>query len=156
MKHDLAIYFAAPLFTHAERLWNAEVARLLRSKGYRVILPQEGAMEMLAGKESFSAHTLFKLAVESLEECNIVLAILDSPDPDSGTAWECGYATKLGRPIVGVRTDLRKGGDDAERPVNLMLAQSCVDFISGSVSTVDCATLVDQIERAIKRIFTSP
>ena len=47
---------------------------------------------------------------------------MDGPDPDSGTAWECGYAYGK-KPILLVRTDFRaqtgSGG-----PYNAMLAGS--------------------------------
>ena len=35
------VYFAGPLFTTAERAWNAEVAAALRIAGHEVFLPQE-------------------------------------------------------------------------------------------------------------------
>jgi len=34
------IYFAAPLFRHAERRWNARLAAALETLGHRVLLPQ--------------------------------------------------------------------------------------------------------------------
>jgi hypothetical protein len=47
---------------------------------------------------------------------------LGGPDPDSGTAWECGYAFGK-KPVVLVRTDVRaqtgSGG-----PYNPMLIES--------------------------------
>lgn len=156
MNRELTIYFAAPLFTHAERLWNADVARRLRDKGYRVILPQTFDEEMLSGAAPFDAHKIYEKAVKGLVECNVVLAILDGPDPDSGTAWECGYATRLGRPVICVRTDLRQGGEGAERPVNLMLAQSCIEFIHASPASSDCAALVDQIDFALRALKSVP
>jgi len=153
MNRHTTIYFAAPLFTHAERLWNAQVTRCLRARGHDVILPQEADAEMLAERGKFDGPFLFQKAIDGLERCSVVIAILDGADPDSGTAWECGYASKLGRPIIGVRTDFRPGGEaDPERPVNLMLGQSCVEFVVAGPASVDCAALVQQIECALARI----
>ena len=37
----MRIYFAAPLFSQAEREFNAQVAKVLRENGFDVFLPQE-------------------------------------------------------------------------------------------------------------------
>jgi nucleoside 2-deoxyribosyltransferase len=70
-----------------------------------------------------------------------VLAVLDGPDVDSGTAVEIGYASALGRPIVGWRSDLRVAGDNEATPVNLQVQH----FISATggviVSRLDAAVL---------------
>ncbi len=145
-------YLAAPLFTQAERRWNAELAKLLRARGCRVILPQEKAEKMLTGKIKFDAQTLFDHAVNSLEKCDVVIAVLDGPDPDSGTSWECGYAWKLGRPIIGVRTDLRPGGDDPTLPVNLMLGRSCQRLLKVDRSMKTVKAIADQIDVILRTV----
>ena len=58
----------------------------------------------------------------------MVLALLEGADVDSGTAFECGYAFKLGRPIVGVRTDLRSVGEDDG--LNAMLRRACKSLVT--------------------------
>lgn len=50
-----------------------------------------------------------------------MLAVLDGPDVDSGTASEIGFASALGKPIVGLRTDLRPAGDNDGVIVNLQV-----------------------------------
>jgi nucleoside 2-deoxyribosyltransferase len=57
-----------------------------------------------------------------LRRCDGVLAVLDGVDVDSGTAAEVGYAAAHGKPVVGLRTDLRPGGDNSATPVNLQVA----------------------------------
>jgi hypothetical protein len=37
----MKLYFAGPLFTTTERVWNAEVTTALRAAGHEVFLPQE-------------------------------------------------------------------------------------------------------------------
>jgi nucleoside 2-deoxyribosyltransferase len=49
---------------------------------------------------------------------------MDGADPDSGTAWECGYAFGKGKPVVCYRTDFRISGDSKDAPYNLMLSES--------------------------------
>ena len=59
---------------------------------------------------------------------------------------------KSGRPVVGVRSDLRAGGDDSKGAVNLMLAQSCADLVTlPAGKRTDEAWLVDRILEAVKR-----
>ncbi|MDT7541924.1 MAG: hypothetical protein QOE33_1828 [Acidobacteriota bacterium] len=124
------IYFAAPLFTQAEWMWNARLAEELRARGIEVLLPQETAAPMLNDPSKFDAQKLFETNIEEIDKAKVVLAIFDQADPDSGTCWECGYAFKAGYPVIGLRTDIRGGGDDDKsRGVNLMLSRSCRVFV---------------------------
>ena len=112
------IYLAGPLFTLAEQGFNAEIARFLEGQGFEVWLPQEHE------PRSKTAKAIFDMDVEALDWADIVVACMDGPDPDSGTAWECGYAYAKGKPIVGYRTDFRISGDTEGAPYNLMLSES--------------------------------
>jgi nucleoside 2-deoxyribosyltransferase len=123
------IYFAGPLFTQAEWQWNARLAAELRGRGVEVLLPQETAEPMLKDPSKFDAQKLFETNISDIEKAGVVLAVLDQADPDSGTCRECGYAYKVGRPIIGLRTDIRGGGDDPGQVVNLMLSKCCRDFL---------------------------
>jgi nucleoside 2-deoxyribosyltransferase len=122
------VYFAGPLFTQAEWLWNEQLASKLVERGVDVVLPQIRAVPMLTGQEEFNPTTLFRANLEEIDKSTLVLAVLDQADADSGTCFECGYAYKVGLPIIGLRTDIRKAGDDPSG-VNLMLRQCCTDFL---------------------------
>lgn len=111
----MKLYFAAPLFTAAERAWNAELATALRTNGHEVFLPQENE----PGKD---APGIFATDVAGLDWADAVVAIMDGPDPDSGTAWEVGYAYRK-MPIVLVRTDFRVEAGTGG-PYNPMLTQA--------------------------------
>jgi nucleoside 2-deoxyribosyltransferase len=93
------LYFAGPLFSSPERSWNAEVAAALRAAGHEVFLPQEKE----PGKD---AAGIFATDVGGIDWADGVVAIMDGPDPDSGTSWEVGYAFRK-KPIVLIRTDFR-------------------------------------------------
>ena len=112
------IYLAGPLFSFAEQSFNAEVARFLESQGFDVWLPQEHE------PRSKTARAIFEMDVEAVDLADMVVACMDGPDPDSGTAWECGYAYAKGKPIVCYRTDFRLSGDTEGAPYNLMLTES--------------------------------
>jgi nucleoside 2-deoxyribosyltransferase len=62
-----------------------------------------------------------------LAEADAVLAVLDGPDVDSGTAAEIGWAAAHKTPIVGLRTDFRLADHEAAI-VNLQVE----DFVLAS------------------------
>jgi nucleoside 2-deoxyribosyltransferase len=123
----MKVYFAGPLFTTAERDWNVRMAACLRGCGLEVFLPQES---VAAGA---TARDVFLACVRDIDQCDVVLAVMDGPDPDSGTSWECGYAYAKGKPVLTVRTDLRKSMDIGMAPFNLMLSESAKENIVESL-----------------------
>ena len=60
---------------------------------------------------------------------------MDGSDPDSGTAWEIGYAYAKGTPIILLRTDFREwGGRTGDAPYNLMLTESATEHIELAIA----------------------
>ncbi len=112
----MKLYFAGPLFTTPERTWNAEVTSALRAAGHEVFLPQEQE----PGKDG---PGIFATDVGGIDWADGLVAIMDGPDPDSGTAWEVGYAFGTRKPVVLVRTDFRALAGDAG-DYNPMLTQA--------------------------------
>ena len=105
----MRVYLAGPLFTPYERSFIDECAARLRTDGLDVFVPHENALA--AGDTS--AATIFGKDWQGLSDANAVVAVLDGPMVDDGTACEIGifYAlmqsdsTKKG--IVGLLMDLR-------------------------------------------------
>ena len=126
----MRIYLAGPLFSAAERGFNLVLAGALKAAGHEVWLPQEHEPREL------SAAAIFREDLNGLEWAEVVVANMDGPDPDSGTAWECGYAYGRKR-IILFRTDFRKIGDSAESPFNLMLSESADVVIHQPLAAVD-------------------
>jgi nucleoside 2-deoxyribosyltransferase len=118
----IEIYLAGPLFTTAEREFNAELARRLR-RDYAVVLPQESQ------KRDTPPQQVFERDVGAIEHADVVVANMDGPDPDSGTCWECGYARARNKAIVLYRTDLRGIKEPNQSPFNLMLVQSATKLV---------------------------
>ena len=56
-----------------------------------------------------------------IRECDGVLAVLDGPDVDSGTAAEIGFAYALGKPVWGYKGDCRVSRDNFGANVNLQV-----------------------------------
>ena len=132
----MKLYFAGPLFTTAERVWNADVTAALRAAGHEVFLPQENE----PGKD---AAGIFAADVGGIDWADGLVAIMDGPDPDSGTCWEVGYAYGVRKPIVLVRTDMRSMAGDAGN-YNPMLTQAAtirLDLPIASTTEVIAAIL---------------
>lgn len=132
------IYLAGPLFTAAERSFNVALRDALVRAGHEVWLPQEREP-----REKTPA-AIFAMDVAGIEWADIVVACMDGPDPDSGTAWECGYAYGTNKPVVCFRTDFRPISD-GEALFNLMLSASAdVVLTCDHMSVEDIAAKIDQ------------
>jgi nucleoside 2-deoxyribosyltransferase len=115
------IYLAAPLFSEAERTYNTSIAELLRSHFYEVYLPQEaGDDHAVRDKKEYAQ--IYRRNKRAVRDADIVIAIIDGADADSGTAWEMGYAAGLRKTVIAIRTDFRMAG--SHERVNLMLEQA--------------------------------
>jgi nucleoside 2-deoxyribosyltransferase/predicted secreted protein len=115
------IYLAAPLFSESERFYNSRLADLLRKNLFEVYLPQETGDDSDTRKKD-EQENLFSANKKALEDADIIVAVIDGADADSGTAWEMGYAFALGKRVIALRTDFRSVGINEK--VNLMLEQS--------------------------------
>jgi len=149
----MQIYLSAPLFTQEQRRWNRALARGLEERiaGARVILPQDYRVHSSFNKRSDFPH-LFTSCVEGAREADVMVAVVDGPDVDSGTAFEMGIADERGIPIVGVRTDYR---ESQQKGVNLMIAGACTVLLREMSFGEDLGQLVrdlaDKVVAALKR-----
>ncbi|MBN2733852.1 MAG: nucleoside 2-deoxyribosyltransferase [Methanomicrobiaceae archaeon] len=117
------VYFAAPLFSCAERDFNERLAILLREHMFLVHLPQELG-DNQGSREKSQNKKIFEQNLAALDEADIVVSIIDGSDADSGTSWEMGYAYAKNKKIISLRTDFRSVGEN--ELVNLMLEESSV------------------------------
>ena len=126
----LKIYFAGPLFTPYERSFIDECAAALRADGFEVFVPHEH--ELTTGVD-VTAAWIFAKDRPGIERADAMLAILDGPSVDDGTACEIGmfHALMQSDPskkgIVGLLTDIR-GMRGESTGVNL--------FVQGAIEDV--------------------
>jgi nucleoside 2-deoxyribosyltransferase len=107
------------------------------STDHTVWLPQENEPREL------TASSIFLKDKEGLDWAEVVVGVMDGPDPDSGTCWECGYAYAQSKPTILIRTDFRGSGEGNLAPYNLMLSESCTDRIELPFASVqDCAKAI--------------
>ncbi len=152
----MQLYYAGPLFTQAERTWNAMIARILVDHGHSVFLPQTEVQEL----ERLEAGPIFQLDVDGVRSAEVIVAILDGADPDSGTCFECGLAFALGIPIVAVRTDFRAGGDalPGQRlpAINLMLSEAAAEIVDLPAPVTIPEEVAEAILNALDKVKRSP
>ncbi|MGA9099639.1 MAG: nucleoside 2-deoxyribosyltransferase [Methanotrichaceae archaeon] len=115
------IYLSGPLFNLAEIEWAGKIKASLESQlEAEVVWPHETA--------SGSPKEIFETNLRALMGCDLMVAILDGPQVDDGTAWEMGYFYALGKRIIGIRTDFRMAGEAPESKVNAMVEHSCLSI----------------------------
>ena len=147
------VYVASPLgFSEAGRYWAAQVLHpALTDAGWEVLDPWvdetgavAAALALPPGPDRVEAlramsRTIGERNRRLLSLARAVLAVLDGPDVDSGTAAEIGWAAARHCPVVGLRTDFRLADHEAA-PVNLQVE----DFI-----TVSGGALVTTLPAAV-------
>lgn len=137
----MRLYLAGPLFSAAERAWNEALAAGLRAGGHEVFLPQEK-------EPGQDAAGIFATDVAGIDGADALVAIMDGPNPDAGTAWEVGYAYGK-KPIILVRTDIRTEAGTSG-PYNPMLTQSAT--IRLDLPLAPMARVVAEILAALRRV----
>lgn len=99
--------------------------------------------------EADSAKAIFKGNLALIDSCDLVIANLNpfrGAEPDSGTAFEVGYAHAKGIPVIGYLSDARTmqeklGTHDKEgfsvenfaHPLNLMLSEAAT-IVEGTLA----------------------
>jgi nucleoside 2-deoxyribosyltransferase len=81
---------------------------------------------------------------EAIRGCALLVACLDGPDVDSGTAAEVGYAAALDIRCLGLRTDLRETGERGAI-VNLQVQSFIVH--SGGLIAASLEDLLEELAR---------
>ena len=113
----MKVFLAAPLFSEAERDFNSKVAKRLRNRRFEVWLAQESPfIHEGTFKEK---QKIYEEDISALKACDVVVAVLDGVEVDSGVAFEMGYAVAIGKPVIGLKTDHRAFSKVED--VNLML-----------------------------------
>ena len=102
------VYYACPMFNHADKSFNQEIVKILEDFGYLVFLPQRDGIEaaQLEGKtEDEMTQMIFELDESELKKADIVFMNLDGRVPDEGACVELGMAYALGKRCYGFKTD---------------------------------------------------
>ncbi|MBG9983160.1 nucleoside 2-deoxyribosyltransferase [Aerococcaceae bacterium DSM 111020] len=155
----MQIYFAAPLFSEAELLYNEHVVEKIRQSfpNIDVFLPQEQAD--INDKQSYAdSKMIAQLDTDALLDSNMLVAVLDGLSIDPGVASEIGIAYQAGIPIIGLYTDSRQQGATNQQKLDALqeLAESQFSYINlYTVGLIKLnGTVVDSINQLIENIET--
>lgn len=114
------IYLASPLFTEHEKDQIITHANYLRSRGHEVYVPMEHQIKDAWNLTNHEwARQVFEEDVKAIRECDEVHCLYYGLYSDSGTAWECGFAYGINKPV--------RLFDLANKEVSLMMIQSAVN-----------------------------
>ena len=125
------VYIAGPLFSEAERWFNSQIKSALTACHIESFLPQ--ADGILVKEKIENGHNIqsvlkevYELDVHKLNECDLLVAVLDGAVIDEGTAFEIGYCKALKKPCIGIQTDSRRQLPQGNNP----MIEGSLDFIA--------------------------
>ena len=128
------VYVAGPLFDPGERWYLEHVDALCRDLGLRTYLPHRDSGLKAGAVTDFAG--IFAADLAALEAADLVVAVWNGSDVDSGSAWEIGFAYARQVPVIGLHEDIRI--QDALAQVNIMVSQSA-QVICGSLAALRVA-----------------
>ena len=98
------IYLASPFFNEEENAWVENAENILRDRGFDVFSPRENEVRDtdVVGTIGWAYDTFYH-DVKAIDNCDVVVILYHGNYSDSGTAWECGYAYAINKPVVCVQ-----------------------------------------------------
>ena len=148
----MRVYVAGPLFSEAERAWLDALTARLREDGFDCFVPHENFAELA----DVTLDQVYRIDSEGLQSANALVAWLDGPIVDDGTACEIGMFAELVRSggdqyrgIVAISTDIRL---ERRRQVNVVGGGMNL-FVAGAIETCGriCHT-VDEVLAALREL----
>ncbi len=158
----ISIYLAGPLFGIADRHHNLVLAQELEKLGYKVVLPQKEALKFFDG-ERFDLRGISENSKTQSMKNDVIVANIDGPDADSGTAIEVGIAllaaSITNKPkVICIRTDFRTNREQevgingmfelADRVIYAPAFASSLEEVTGFYKS-----LAKKIDNAIKELI---
>jgi len=162
MSREIKLYLAGPFgFSEAGRdFYYSKLIPLIESTGCQVLDPWklapqdkiEAVQAMAYGIEKQKTWRKVNLEIGEnnqnlIDGSDGIIAILDGPDVDSGTAAEIGYAFGQGKCILGYRGDFRLSAENEGGIVNLQVEY----FIRKSGGTL--ITTINDLQKEIRACF---
>jgi hypothetical protein len=127
------VYLAGPLFSDAERAWLDRLAARIREEGIDCFVPHEQFEQL----QELTPREVYRVDGEGLRAANVLVAWLDGPIVDDGTACEIGMFAQLiasdpeqYRGIVAVVTDLR-----LQRRRGIAVGDGMNLFVAGAIES---------------------
>src|SRR5690606_31625097 len=114
-------YLANGIFSEADRMYNAYLAKLLRTefKDLDLFVPQEQGIN---DKSSYAdSKMIAKLDFYNLLDSDFLIAVIDGVEIDAGVAVEIGAFYGTRKPIIGLYTDMRQQGRNNQKKIDALI-----------------------------------
>ena len=99
----IKVYIASPFFNEQETEVLGQVETILKERGFSVFSPREHEVrEGNVGSSAWSKETFLNDRA-AIDWCDVVVMLYWGNYSDSGTAWECGYAYAVHKPVIVVQ-----------------------------------------------------
>jgi nucleoside 2-deoxyribosyltransferase len=145
----MRVYVAGPLFSEAERAWLDALAARLRGDGFDCFVPHENFRELA----DVTLEQVYRIDSEGLQSANALVAWLDGPIVDDGTACEIGMFAELCRSggahyrgIIAITTDIRL---ERRRAVNVVGGGMNL-FVAGAIES--CGRICHSVDEAVSAL----
>lgn len=112
----MKLYLASPLFNELELENISKAVNILRGRNFDVFAPSEVIIEDKNNAEW--GKKIFEIDKNAIKSCDAVVVLYYGLYSDSGTAWECGFAFGLNKPVVVVHCQNKKSN-------SLMVVNGC-------------------------------
>lgn len=116
-------YLANGLFSIGDRYVNELIAKELRAAipGIELYVPQEN--DAINDKNAYAdSLTIARADLEGLKVSDVLIAVIDGVEIDSGVAAEIGAFAMLNRPIVALFSDVRQLGRTNTKKIDALIA----------------------------------
>lgn len=152
----MKIYFASPLFTHMELMFNEAVVKTIRERfqGVEVYLPQEQGE--INDKNAYAdSLQIAKMDTDNLLKSNLVIAVLDGQTIDAGVASEIGVAYQAGIPVIGFYSDSRQQGHANPEKIKALSQIGESQFSYVNLYTVGLVKLNGELVNSVDSLLSS-
>ena len=153
-------YLANGLFSIGDRYVNELLARELRAAipEIELYVPQEN--DAINDKNAYADSLAIAAAdLNSLKESDVLIAVIDGVEIDSGVAAEIGAFSMLDRPIVALFSDVRQQGRTNAKKIDALVADGTENqfiyrnlFVVGLIKQngVIASTVEEVVEAVLK------
>jgi nucleoside 2-deoxyribosyltransferase len=113
---SIRVYTAGPLFTEDELAGCERLAERIAQLPWTPLIgvhPHRFCADLFTPGATTNFSQVRQRCLDELTTCGLVLANLNGPDIDSGTAYEVGVAWARNIPVIGYRSDIRPAENGA-------------------------------------------
>ena len=154
-------YLANGLFSIGDRYVNGVIARELRAAISEIDLyvPQEN--DAINDKNAYAdSLAIAEADLNSLKESDVLIAVIDGVEIDSGVAAEIGAFAMLNRPIVALLSDVRQQGRTNTKKIDALIADGTENqfiyrnlFVVGLIKQNGViASTIEEVVEQVKKV----